>query len=432
MQRRRALIVGLAGLMTACAGPTSTAPTPTSPTSRAVTPAPEATQIGPTPSPAATPITSATGTTASAATSTPTTAGTTAASTPDANAAQRTLDIRLWNGSAEVQLDGRTIQPGRVVVAPGRHQLAALVDGDVVAIVDAPLDGGSVDLVVPPPQAGLAIMIENQADARPQTGLPDADVVYEALAEGGITRFIAVFLSGDSSVVGPVRSLRHYFAFLAADYGADLVHIGASPEGFTWRDAMKLGYLDESAGDPGVWRVRSRPPPHNAYTDTAADRGFLLDRGRQRNRLWGPLRFSADAARGQEAADNLTLGFLPWAYRVGYTWDAGSERYLRFMDGLAHLDAQTGEQIAPATVVVQFADVEAIPGDPKLRLDVNLVGASGDLVVFHNGTRREGTWTKPAPRTSTQWLDDHGNPLVIPPGPVWVEVLPIGSPLTSG
>ena len=99
-------------------------------------------------------------------------------------------------------------------------------------------------------------------------------------------------------VVGPVRSLRHYFAFMAADYGADVVHIGASPEGFAWRDAMNMGHLDESAGDPGVWRIRSRPPPHNAYTDTAADRGLLLQRGRQRNRVWGPLRFDARAARG--------------------------------------------------------------------------------------------------------------------------------------
>ena len=80
--------------------------------------------------------------------------------------------------------------------------------------------------------------------------------------------------------------------------------------------------------------------------------------------------------------------------------------------------------------MVQFADVEAIPNDPKLRLDVNLVGGSGDLVVFSGGTRRTGTWTKPAPRSSTRWLDATGKPLVIPPGPVWVEVMPLESPLT--
>ncbi len=81
---------------------------------------------------------------------------------------------------------------------------------------------------------------------------------------------------------------------------------------------------------------------------------------------------------------------------------------------------------------MQFADVEAIPNDPKLRLDVNLVGGSGDLIVFSNGTRRDGSWSKPAPRSSTKWYDPQGQPMVIPPGPVWVEVVPLDSPATSG
>ncbi|HLZ23849.1 MAG TPA: DUF3048 C-terminal domain-containing protein, partial [Ktedonobacterales bacterium] len=110
---------------------------------------------------------------------------------------------------------------------------------------------------------------------------------------------------------------------------------------------------------------------------------------------------------------------------------AAQSRYLRSMEGSAHLDAVSGEQIAPATVVVQFAEVDAIPNDTKFRLDVNLVGGSGDLVVFSQATRRTGAWSKAAPRASTVWLNADGDPLVIPPGPVWVEVLPLGSPLTS-
>jgi hypothetical protein len=340
------------------------------------------------------------------------------------------VDVRLWNGEATIQIDGQTVSPGPRRLSAGPHQAAALVDGEVVSLADIGPAGGSVDLIVPPTQASLAIMIENQADARPQTGLTSADVVYEALAEGGITRFISVFLRNDAPVVGPVRSLRHYFAFFAADYGADVVHIGASPEGFAWRDAMNMGHLDESAGDPGVWRIRSRPAPHNAYTDTAADRGFLSAMGRQRNRQWGPLLFDESPPSGPQAAHSISLGFAPWPYRVGYQWDAAEQRYLRFMDGSAHRDAVSDEQIAPATVVVQFAEVDAIPNDPKLRLDVNLVGGSGQLVVFSGGTRREGTWMKPAPRSSTRWLDTHGERLTIPPGPVWVEVLPLDSPLS--
>src|SRR6266849_11093693 len=382
MRRRHALVVGLAGLTAACAR-TSSAP---------------ATVVPPTPVPARTPPSQPAAAAAPLATALPTATSTPALTATPVAETQIALDVHLWNGEAEVQLDGRTIQPGRLSVPRGAHQLAALVDGEVAALADAPPNGGTIDLVVPPPHASLAIMIENQADARPQSGLTSADVDYEALAEGGITRFIALYLAGDAPVVGPVRSLRHYFAFLAADYAADVVHIGASPEGFIWRDAMNMGHLDESAGDPGIWRVRTRPPPHNAYTDTAADRGFLQQMGRQQARRWGPLLFDAQAPHGQEVAEQITLGFLPWPYRVGYAWDAPQGRYLRSMEGRAHVDAATGERIAPATVVVQFADVEAIPKDPKLRLDVNLVGGSGDLVVFSNGTRREGTWAKSAPQ----------------------------------
>jgi hypothetical protein len=379
--------------------------------------------------PTGTPASAASGTATPAATAAATPAPPQATPTPQAKV---NLDVRLWNGSAEVQIDGRTITPGQLVVDRGKHQLAALVNGDVVSLADAPPDGGRVDLVVPPPLASLAIMIENQADARPQTGLTQADVVYEVLAEGGITRFVALYLSRDASVVGPVRSLRHYFAFLAADYGADVVHIGASPEGFSWRDAMNMGHLDETFGDPGVWRVRTRPPPHNAYTDTSADRGFLEAQApaRQRNRSWGPLLFADQPPRGSVLADHIELGFRPWPYRVDYAWDADEGRYLRSMEGLPHQDADTGEQIAAATVVVQFAEVEPIPNDPKLRLDINLVGGSGQLVVFSQGARREGTWSKGAPRSASVWLDEQGVPLVIPPGPVWVEVVPLESPMT--
>lgn len=273
-------------------------------------------------------------------------------------------------------------------------------------------------------------MIENQADARPQTGLTHADVVYEALAEGGITRFIALYLTGDANTVGPVRSLRHYFAFFAAEYGADLVHIGASPEGYAWRDALNMGHLDETYGEPGIWRVASRPPPHNAYTDTAADRRFLQQRGRQQNYSWGPLLFSDDAPTGELSANAVSLRFRPWAYRVDYAWDAEAGHYLRNMEGAPHRDAATGEQIAPASVVVQFAEVNAIPNDPKLRLDVNLANSGGPLVAFSGGTRRDGFWSKIDPGSPSIWLDVGGKPIVLPPGRVWVEVVPLDSPLS--
>jgi hypothetical protein len=280
----------------------------------------------------------------------------------------------------------------------------------------------------------LAVIIENQDEARPQSGLLDADVVYETLAEGGITRFLAVYLSRDSAMVGPVRSLRHYFAFLAGDFGADLIHIGASPEGFAWRDAMGLGKLDESAKDPGTFRATNRLAPHNAYTSTAPDRQFLAERGFQQGGSWGPLRFSSEAEAatpGDQPAPSIRMNFPPWPYHVLYTWDAASGRYKRFMNNAQHLDAQTRQQVSATSVVIQFANIQPIPNDDKLRVDMDLVGGSGRMLVLYDGTQREATWSKDGPRDATQWRDTDGQPLVLPPGPVWVEIVPLNSTVST-
>jgi hypothetical protein len=336
----------------------------------------------------------------------------------------------VWNGTADVELDGQPVALGQISVGAGPHYLEALVDQQVVAWSDAPPLGGQVDLVVPPLLPSLAVVIENHEDARPQTGLTRADVVYEALAEGGITRFIALYLTRDARVVGPVRSLRHYLAFMAAEYGADVVHVGASPEGYAWRDAMHMGHLDETFGDPGFMRVQSRQAPHNAYTDTSTDRALLRQRGWQRDHSWGPLLMSDSAPRGQLVAEHVGLRFRPWPYRVDYLWDASRDCYLRSMDGVPHRDAASGEQVAPASVVIQFAQVDPIPNDPKERLDFNLVGGGGKLVVLSGGRRRDGNWIKTDATSPSIWLDVGGDPIVLPPGPVWIEVVPEDSPLS--
>jgi hypothetical protein len=405
----KAVLLSLTLLAAACTAPPSPTPTPSAtplpPTAVPTeTPSPTSVPATPTPAPTATPI------------------------------PQVAVDIRLFNalGPTEVQVDGRTVQPGRVMVSPGRHQVAAVADDTIVALADAPPEGGSVDLVARPPLSPLAVVVENSPDARPQSGLDRADVVYETLAEGGISRFLSLYLTGDAPVVGPVRSLRHYFAFIAGDYGADLVHIGASPQGFAWRDAMQLGKLDESAGDPGVWRVRNRFAPHNAYTATAADRVFLSANGRQQGGSWGPLRWSPSAPRGDAAAESISIVFRPSPYNVSYTWDAESGHYARTMQGAPHWDAETGERIAPTTVVVQFAEIQPIPGDEKGRVDIDLVGANGRLLIFSDGTQREGSWKKTAPRASTQWLDSDGQTLIIPPGQVWVELVPLTAEVSAG
>src|SRR5205823_9909671 len=109
----------------------------------------------------------------------------------------------------------------------------------------------------------LAVVVENQALTTPQSGLNRADVVYEALAEGGITRFLALFATQAADIVGPVRSARHYFVYWAAEYLAPLVHVGASPQGYAALSASGTSNYDEIKGAKGFWRTRDRLAPHN-------------------------------------------------------------------------------------------------------------------------------------------------------------------------
>jgi hypothetical protein len=145
----------------------------------------------------------------------------------------------------------------------------------------------------------LAVMVDNFPAARPQTGLAAADIVYEALAEGGITRFLAIYTGADPELVGPVRSARHYYVYWAAEYNAPVVHVMASDEGYAAFVNTGLPDLDEHRGDPGFQRSPDRPMPYNTYTSPAFDRQILSDYGAlwpgslgglQRQRKSGPNR----------------------------------------------------------------------------------------------------------------------------------------------
>lgn len=270
--------------------------------------------------------------------------------------------------------------------------------------------------------APLAIMVENAPAARPQSGLVAADVVYEALAEGGISRFMAVYFGDEPTTVGPVRSARHYFVNLASELGAALVHIGASPLGYEVLRAAGLRNLDETYADPGFWRSRARPAPHNAYTSVRDARTALDARSRPQPGQWAGFSFK-DPARAYTgpSAPLLSLDYEPWNYRVEYRYDPEAKRYARFMDGAPHRDAETGEQVSAAGVAVLRVSAWVI--DREGRLDMDQV-SQGPAAYFVDGVVVSGSWRKEAPGDPTRFLDEAGNPIRFNPGPIWVQLIP--------
>ena len=277
----------------------------------------------------------------------------------------------------------------------------------------------------------FAVMIDNISEARPQFGLGSADVIYEAPAEAGIPRLMPIFLraGGEADRIGPVRSTRHYFVYLANEYRTPQVHIGASPQGFDALSATGLPDVDEARGDGGFYRDPNRQAPHNAFVSTDSIREVLRQRGGPIKASLGPLNFGVFLP-GAETATTIKIPYPgPEGYSVEYDYDATQKTYQRIMDGQPHKDGSTGEQYAAASVVVEFADVELIPNDDAGRVDVGLVG-SGKGVLIAEGTQVPLQWSRTSVRAPTQFTRADGAPFVLPAGQVWIQIVPLQTQLS--
>ena len=272
------------------------------------------------------------------------------------------------------------------------------------------------------PYQPVAVMIDNIVFARPQTGLSNADVVYEATVEAGITRFMAIFANLDSDVVGPVRSGRHYFMYWAKEYNAIYVLAGASPQGYAAAAAIDLPRIDYTYGDGYFWRTRDRAAPHNLYTDIARLRETFTDSGEGH---LGSLSFKSDSP--SPSIRTIILKHSD-GYRVGYIYREGDNSYERYMEQQPHVDAYTNVQYHPKNVIVQFVPAWPIRGDTAGRLDMELVG-SGPAYFFLDGTAVKGTWRKDSPSSPTLFLNEEGQEMRFNAGQTWIQVAPTDSML---
>jgi len=282
------------------------------------------------------------------------------------------------------------------------------------------------------PVAPIAVLVDNIAEARPHSGLADADVVYEAPAEGGIPRLMPIYFTASPTRVGPVRSARHYYVYLAAEYGAALVHIGASPQGFQALSLTALPDVDEIRNGPGFSRDRRRYAPHNAYINLAAVRQALEAAGTTLHGSPGGLEFgSASPPADGQPLESLEIDYPGGErYVVQYTYDGEARTYLRGMDGAPHRDAETGQQYAARAVIVQFVPAPEIAGDDKGRLDVEVVGEGKGLLAL-DGQLYPITWSKAGPAEPTHYRYADGGPVVLPRGQVWIQIAPDDSKINT-
>jgi len=337
---------------------------------------------------------------------------------------------------------------------------------DLPKTEECPLNGGKFTKIEKEIWEGhrpITAMIENHADSRPPSGILRADVVYEAVAEGGITRFLGVFYCGvaaEEVKIAPVRSARIYFIDYAAEYGNKpiFMHVGGannySGSGDTAREVKALETLESigwrvpggndfdttyDSGFPIFWRNYERLD-HTVATEhtmmasldaaykEAEKRGLgaKSDDGVAWDEKFIPWRFADDKPQSGTATD-ISFGF--WNnkpdYDVEWKYDTGANQYLRFNGGKELLDLAYKKQLSAKNVVILFAK-EKGPVDRNLHMFYTTTG-TGKALIFQNGVAIEGTWKKESRESRTKFIDGSGREITFVRGPIWIEIVPSGN-----
>lgn len=301
----------------------------------------------------------------------------------------------------------------------------------------------------------LTVMIENHADCRPQSGLSKADVVYEAVAEGGITRFLAVFYcraAAEEVVIGPIRSARTYFMDFASEYGDYplYAHVGGANKpgpANALGQIAEYGWLNKgndlnqfSLGFPVFWRDYERighpvATEHTMYSTTeklweVASKRNLDSQDEEGNR-WDE-NFVAwkfkDDEKPELRGDKGEIEFSFWEgykdYSVRWEYNREDNQYLRFNNGQPHKDLNNDSQIQAKTVVIQFMK-EKGPIDELKHLLYGTIGR-GKAIIFQDGKAIEANWIKEKRQSRTKFTDSQGREIAFNRGPLWIEIIPAG------
>lgn len=284
----------------------------------------------------------------------------------------------------------------------------------------------------------LAVMIDNNVGYDTHAGLQDSYINYEIIVEGGYTRIMALFKDRDVSLIGPVRSSRHYFLDYALESDAIYAHYGWST--FAENDIKTLGVnnINGLTADSAYWRDKKIAAPHNVFTstetlykyaesknyDTKTDDWKLLNYSPDEINFKGPKK---DKKTGEVSDDpRIIANSLSLKYSnnqtTSYTYDSENKYYLRFMDGKQHLDKTTRKQLHYKNIIIE--KVENYDLDSYGRQDLETVG-EGEGYYITNGYALPITWQKTNRDSKTIYKYLDGSKVVVNDGNTFIQIIPI-------
>ncbi|MGF1618849.1 MAG: DUF3048 domain-containing protein [Acidimicrobiia bacterium] len=288
----------------------------------------------------------------------------------------------------------------------------------------SPLNGLPVDDPETLQRRVLGVKIDNHPNARPQSGLNDAEIVIEILVEG-VTRFLTLWQQSDSDYLGPMRSGRPTDGALMAAFNEPTFAISGAQ---SWVQSMIRGMGVYLTGEvrPATFRVGWRSAPHNLYVNTTWLREYADGRGHPDNPLEDPIWEFGELPAGGPDLESVQFSFS--GNSVVWVWDADQEVWLRTVGGsesnYRNEDASTGQLAFPVLIALNVEQYTVPnPGGGKGLPSSRTIG-SGAAYVLANGRAIEGTWER---ETETDWFtitDVSGDVIPIPPGKVWISLIP--------
>lgn len=338
-----------------------------------------------------------------------------------------------------------TQAPSAAAVAPSTTPTVPATQPPPTAPPPPPKVASALTGLLVDPEAALrhpiAVMVDDHIGARPQSGFNAASIVWQAPAEGGVPRYMLIFQDRIPTAVGPIRSAREYYIEWAAEWRALYVHFGGSPQ-------AKATLLRKGSGQwvwngdgfrwspKYMWRVDTRVPPHNVYTDGEHLRALAERVGADDGPLVPAWTFGpAWSARQRPAGSTIKVTY-PYE-TITYRYDRATNRYVRYINAskTPQVDDADGTIVAPTNVVIlrmHFGPLN--DGHPdKFRLEASNVG-KGQAWISTNGVTVKGTWKKASETAPTLLFGPDGKPFTLTAGQTFVQVLPLtyGYAFTEG
>lgn len=281
-----------------------------------------------------------------------------------------------------------------------------------------------------------AVMINNNHSAWPQCGVQDAYIVYEIIAEGGITRMMALYKDQDTAKIGSVRSARHYFLDYANENDAIFVHWGASPQAYN-----KLGSMDSLDGialEGSVFfrdRTLDRDYEHTGFTsmenvkEYAEKQGYTRDTNKDLLLNYSAEEIEMDKLEGAEPATEIDIEYS-YYHSTSYEYDEENKVYKRSMSGEANVDLETGEQYTAKNIIIyEVRNYTLNDGEGKGRQELDNIG-SGSGYFISGGYVVPITWEKTSHSGQTVYKYENGEEIVVNDGNTFIQICPLDTEIT--